>query len=311
MLTALHLLLVPLTFLAGAAVGSFVNVCVYRIPWEKSILWPDSRCPRCLSAIRPRDNVPILGWFLLKGKCRDCGLPIAPRYPLVEALVGLLFVGAYLVDVAAVGDQLMMGDAIARAVARAGYHQALLAFLTVATFIDYDLYLIPDEVTVPGMFVGLSVAALCPWVRATPADSASLGGALLVGVIGLVVGGLLVWVVRFFGSIVFRKEAMGFGDVTLLAMIGAFLGWQAAVLTFFLAPFFGIGHAFWKLVPLLAKKLMRRETTGSDHEMPFGPYLSMAAATLVLSWPWLWPGWAGPLFQQLRMVFFFVLGLEK
>jgi leader peptidase (prepilin peptidase)/N-methyltransferase len=310
MMMAMHLLLVPLTFLAGAAVGSFVNVCVYRIPWEKSIIWPDSRCPRCLSAIQARDNLPILGWLFLKGKCRNCHLPISARYPAVEALVALLFVGAYLVDVAAVGDQLLHGDEIVQAMARAGYHQILLAFLTVATFIDYDLFVIPDEVTVPGMLVGVLFGAVFPWLRPVPAVATSFGSGLGVGLIGLVVGGLLVWVVRFLGSIAFRKEAMGFGDVTFLAMIGAFLGWQGAVLTFFLAPFFGLAHALWKVIALVAKKVAGVTTTGADHELPFGPYLSMAAATLVLCWPWLWPRWAGPLFDQLRVVCLFLVGLD-
>src|ERR1700723_812078 len=88
-------------FMIGTVVGSFLNVCIYRIPWQKSVIWPSSRCPRCFSAIAARDNIPILSWIALRGECRQCGLPIAVRYPMVEALVGLLFLGVYLVDVIA------------------------------------------------------------------------------------------------------------------------------------------------------------------------------------------------------------------
>ncbi|MFO0961134.1 MAG: prepilin peptidase [Isosphaeraceae bacterium] len=311
MLITLHALLIPMTFALGAAVGSFSNVCIYRIPWEKSLVWPASTCPRCLSPIAARDNWPILGWLLLGGRCRSCKEPISARYPSIEALVGLLFVAAYLADVAYVGDRLMMGDVLVQSMLRAGYHQLLLAFLVVATFIDYDHMIIPDEVTITGMVVGLGFAALVPGVRPEPGTAATAIASLKVGGIGLLAGGLLVAVVRFLGTLAFRREAMGFGDVTLLAMIGAFLGWQAAVLTFFLAPFFGLAHAGWKVVNLAWKLISGRPRTGSDHELPFGPYLSMAATGLVLGWPWIWPGWADPLFRQLSVVFWFMVGLER
>src|SRR6202035_4878692 len=88
-------------FAIGTVVGSFLNVCIYRIPWQKSVIWPGSRCPSCHSAIAARDNIPIVSWFALRGECRACGAPISARYPLVEALVGFLFLGAYLIDVIA------------------------------------------------------------------------------------------------------------------------------------------------------------------------------------------------------------------
>lgn len=311
MLITLHALLVPMTFVLGAAVGSFANVCIYRIPWEKSLVWPSSRCPRCLASIAPRDNWPILGWVLLGGRCRSCKEPIAARYPLIEALVGILFVAAYLVDVLAVGDSLMMGDSLAQSLFRAGYHQLLLAFLVVATFIDYDHMIIPDEVTITGMAVGLGFAAIVPAVRPDPNTTAGVLESLKVGGVGLLVGGLLVAVVRFLGTLAFRREAMGFGDVTLLAMVGAFLGWQGAVLTFFLAPFFGLAHAGWKLVNLAWKWASGRRSSGSDHELPFGPYLSMAAAGLVLGWPWFWRGYGETLFEQLSVVFWFLTGQDR
>ncbi len=102
---------------------------------------------------------------------------------------------------------------------------------------------------------------------------------------------------------------MGFGDVTLMAMIGAFLGWQAAVLTFFLGPFFGLAISLWKLGVVLQKKLTGRKSSRADHEIPFGPYLSMAALTLLFSWPWFWPGWGKTQFDSLREVSLFLVSL--
>ncbi len=293
-------------FAVGAVVGSFVNVCVYRIPWQKSVIWPASHCPKCLNPIAARDNVPIVGWLFLRGACRRCGLPISARYPLIEALVGLLFVAVYLTDIVFGARGMLGGDDFLRML----YHLVLLSLLVVATFIDYDLFIIPDEVTVTGMVLGLLLGAIVPDVRPEPGTASTFGGGLAVGLLGWAVGGGLVWAVRIVAGLALRREAMGFGDVTLMAMIGAFLGWQAAVLTFFIAPFFGLAHAVWKLVLMAGKILARRNISGADREIPFGPYLSLAALTLMLSWPWLWPGWARPLFSTLTELFRFLLGRE-
>ncbi len=295
----LHLILGCGLFAIGTVVGSFLNVCIYRIPWQKSVVWPDSRCPKCLHSIAARDNVPILSWVFLGGACRHCGLPIAARYPAVEALVGLLFAGAYVTDVA-FGPRSYWGEMPSFLAVVLFYHLILIALLIAATFIDYDLWTIPDEIPVTGIVLGLALGTLFPEVRPDPSKATTSAGGLWAGVAGLLAGGGLTWSVRILGRVVFRREAMGFGDVTLMAMIGAFLGWQAAVLTFFLAPFFGLAHALWKLVKYLGKRLSGREFSSADREMPFGPYLSMAAISLLLSWPWLWPGWAKPNFELLR-----------
>ncbi|MBX6316149.1 MAG: prepilin peptidase, partial [Isosphaeraceae bacterium] len=123
---------------------------------------------------------------------------------------------------------------------------------------------------------------------------------------GMLLGGGLVWIFRFVFSKLLRKEAMGTGDIALLAMIGSFLGWQAAVLTFFLAPFFGLAHALLKLVGLVGKWLRGRQFSVADREMFFGPYLSLAAAGLLFAWPWLWPAWGARFFETLRAVFWFL-----
>jgi leader peptidase (prepilin peptidase) / N-methyltransferase len=302
-------------FLIGTVVGSFLNVCIYRIPWQKSVVWPSSRCPHCYSAIAARDNIPILSWFVLRGECRNCAAPISMRYPLVEALVGVLFLGAYLVDV--IGEVIVnprgaWGQIPTFQLAAAAYHCLMLALLVAATFIDYDLFLIPDEVTVTGMIFAVGIGAIWPDVRPAPASwplITHLQG-FGVGLMGLAVGAGLTQLVRKIFTFVFRREAMGFGDVTLMGMIGGFMGWQAAVLTFFLAPFLGLAHACWKLLKLVKKWMSGGQLSSADRELPYGPYLSMAAAILFFLWRPLWRGWAGGLFRMLFVIFWWLLGFD-
>ena len=303
----LHAILGGLTFLLGTVVGSFLNVCIYRIPWEKSVIWPPSRCPRCLAGIAPRDNIPILGWLALGGACRGCRGRISARYPLIEFLVGLLFLGVYLADVVP-ASRVLIGTAPLVPALRAGYHMLLVAFLVAATFIDYDLWVIPDEVTLPGMALGLILGALVPGVHPDLPPTATAWDGLRLGLIGWAVGGGLVWAVRIVGGLVFRREAMGFGDVTLMAMIGAFLGWQAVFLTLFLGAILGLAHALGKLPILVGKWLAGRQHSGTDHEIPFGPYLSMAAILLMLTWTRYWSGWSRGLVADLSDVFWWLLG---
>ena len=305
----LHAILGGLTFLLGSVVGSFLNVCIYRIPWQKSVIWPESRCPCCMAAILPRDNIPILGWLVLGGACRNCRKPISARYPSIEFLVGALFLGIYLLDVAATPRAMIGPDPAALAV-RAAYHLILVALLVTATFIDFDLFVIPDEVTVPGMIFGLGLPLLMPGIRPEPSWAATPAEAMKIGLVGWAVGGGLIWAIRIFGRLAFRREAMGFGDVTLMAMIGAFLGWQATILIPFLASILGLAHALVKLVGLIGKWISGRSISGADREIPFGPYLSMAALLLLFTWPRLWPGWARPFFESLASAAWFLMGFD-
>ncbi len=297
-------------FLIGTVVGSFLNVCIYRIPWQKSVIWPGSTCPHCWSAIAPQDNIPIVSWLALRGECRRCGSGISARYPLVEALVGLLFLGAFVVDVIAAprGPWWVIPT---EGVIAAVYHAIFLSLLVAATFIDYDLMLIPDQVTVTGMVLGIGLGTLWPWARPAPSTAQTHLQGFLVGLVGLGVGAGLTQAVRMTAGFLLRREAMGLGDVTLLGMVGAFLGWQAAILTFFLAPFFGLAHAAWKLLIYLRKWLGGGQLSTSDREIPYGPYLSMAAATLLFAWPTLWRGWAAGLFRTLYVLFWWVLGIQN
>ena len=286
-----HAILIVGLFAIGTVVGSFLNVCIYRIPWQKSVIWPASHCPRCLSAIAPQDNIPVVSWVALRGECRSCGLPISARYPLIEALVGLLFAGVY-VSTVVYGREIPWGPLPTSIPVGLAYNLSLVALLVAATFIDYDVTIIPDQITVPGMLIGLVVGTIDPTIRPEPAFATTQWDGFVVGLIGLLAGGGITWTVRVVGTLALRREAMGFGDVTLMAMIGAYLGWQVAVLTFFIAPFFGLSHALAKLILYVGKRLAGEKTSTADHEIPFGPYLSMAAVGLMLSWPWFWPGWA-------------------
>src|SRR5262249_33977775 len=169
----------------GTVVGSFLNVCIYRIPWQKSVIWPGSRCPRCLAAIAGFDNIPIVSWIALRGECRGCGLPISARYPVVEGFTGLLFVGAYLVDVIAV-PRGAWGQIPTLGLAAAAYHSLFLSLLVAAALIDYDLMIIPDGITVLGMVSGIALAAICPQVRPDPATASSHLAAGVMGALGLI-----------------------------------------------------------------------------------------------------------------------------
>jgi leader peptidase (prepilin peptidase) / N-methyltransferase len=296
-------------FLIGTVVGSFLNVCIYRIPWQKSVVWPSSHCPACFSEIAARDNIPVVSWILLRGECRSCGAPISARYLFVESLVGVLFVAAYLIDVIA-ADRDFFRQISPFQLAVMAYHAILIALLVAATFIDYDLMMIPDAITWTGWILGVGLGTLWPQIRPAPASAMTHLGGFGFGLLGFVVGGGLTWACRVSFGFIFRREAMGFGDVTLMGMIGAFLGWEAAILTFFIAPFFGLGHAAWKVLKLITKWARGGQLSGRDRELPFGPYLSMAAVTVLLTWPWLWRHWARGLFHTVYMLFWWIWGIN-
>jgi leader peptidase (prepilin peptidase)/N-methyltransferase len=276
-------------FAVGACVGSFLNVCIYRLPAGLSIVWPPSHCTKCLKPIAWYDNVPILSYFLLRGRCRRCGATYSVQYALVELMTGLLAAGFY---VAYFVFQVRGTD-----FARWGVylvHMALVAALIVSSLIDLKYKEIYTVVTNVGMVLGLAAGALCPALHggSNPVTAGGsvlpnwFGGGWLDGLIraaaGLVVGGGMIWLTALGGRLVFRREAMGFGDVLLMGLIGSVLGPEAAVLTYFLAPFFGLIYGVWNLA------------LHKDHELPYGPFLSMAAVVVMLTQSRLithfWPG---------------------
>ena len=234
-------------FLFGSLVGSFLNVCIHRLPREESIVFPGSHCPACQAPIRPWDNIPILSFLLLRGRCRACGSPIAWRYPLVECLTAILF---------------------AATVSRYGVTPlaiTLLAFLSalvVIAFIDLDHQIIPNVITMPGIPLGL----LAGVVLGDPP--------FLDRVIGTLAGAGFLYLVLFFGSALYGQEAMGEGDLNLIALVGAFLGWRGVVVTILVGCLVG---SVMGLALIGLRRLRRRE------HIPFGPFLAFGA-TVALFW---------------------------
>lgn len=265
--------------LFGACVGSFLNVVVYRLPQEdpaKRSLGGRSHCPCCGKQIRWSDNIPVFGWMLLAGKARCCKQPIAIRYPAVELLTAVLFwaLAAY--------PPVQSGGDLAREIGAFGFLATFTSLLVACTFIDLDHYILPDRLTKPGMVIGV-VAGGWPGVAGAFSDDASVPPALrslLASVIGLVVGAGVIWLVRAIGSWAFRREAMGLGDVKFLGMIGAFVGYEGALLTLLLACVAGAAIG--------GVALARR---GVAARIPFGPYLALGAALALF--------WRGPILHFL------------
>ena len=233
-------------FIFGSIVGSFLNVCIYRLPKGRSVIVPGSRCPNCDAAIRWHDNIPILSYIFLGGKARCCKARISFRYFIVETLTA----SAFLIFFSAFG---LTPKFFAYAIMVSG--------LIVATFVDFEIQEIPDEVSMGGLAVGLALAAAFPSILN---EAARLNG-FLSSVFGALAGGGMIYVMGMLGEFAFKKEAMGGGDVKLLAMIGAFIGWRLTVLTFFLAPVFG------SVVGIILKIRYGKDI------IPYGPYLSLAA----------------------------------
>jgi leader peptidase (prepilin peptidase)/N-methyltransferase len=319
-------------FIFGCCFGSFLNVCIHRFPSRhtlreqlRSLASHSSGCPRCSAAILWRDNIPILGWLLLAGRCRNCKRPISFRYPLVECLTGCLFVILYQLEMpphfwASASDTgLFSTDGPQNLTQhlhlplwlhiRYLLHVAMICCLIAASFIDMEHWIIPDGTTVPMMIVALATHTTCgqAWILPLWFQDQSVASVLqnvappslqpllfswdclpfaiahphwhglLVSLTGLVVGGGTVWLVRILGAWAFKREAMGFGDVVLMAMIGSVIGWQPVLVVFLLAPIPAIAAAVLSLV------LRRRD------EIPYGPWLSFAALTLLLAWRSIWP----------------------
>ena len=243
----------------GLLIGSFLNVCIYRMPIEKSIISPRSQCPRCDHMIPWYDNIPVISFIILLGKCRFCKKGISGRYAIVEILTSVIFI--LLVKQLGV-------DAVTI------IYMILSCGLITATFIDIDYQIIPDEITYGGMVLGLILSVVFPGLH----DTANRFYSLRSSFLGLLSGGLLIYAIAWIGTIAFKKKlkeigeesAMGGGDVKYLAMIGAFLGWKGVIIVFFLAPFFG------SIVGII-EKLRRKADI-----IPYGPYLSVATIIVIL-----------------------------
>ena len=311
----LRILLLVWSGLLGLLVGSFLNVCIFRLPRNcMSVVRPRSRCPKCRALIAWYDNIPVLSWVVLRGRCRGCGAPISPRYAAVELLTGALYLAA---------AWNVLSGAASPGPREAGIFlvQAwFLSCLIVCTFIDIDFQILPDEITLSGTILGLLAAAFLPFLPFLHGDAAeilrfaqisldrlgmagasdrlgaaarwlhrhqaagawwlSLGHALL----GAATGYGVILGIAALGKRLFRKkieqlgqtEAMGFGDVKYMAMIGAVLGWRGVLFTLVLACFLGAVFG-----------VVKRVATGTMGYVPFGPFLSVGALVMLLASDWI------------------------
>lgn len=238
-------------FLVGACVGSFLNVVIHRLPREESIVSPRSRCPGCGRAIRARENIPIVSFVVLGGKCAGCGGGISLRYPAVELLAAVGFAAIFLLDGPGIP---LLRDLL------------FFCLLVPIVFIDIDHRIIPDEISLGGLAAGLLLSFLP-------------GGDWKDSFAGALLGGGILYATALLYEKARGVEGMGGGDIKLLAMIGAFLGWRGALSTIFLGALFGAAGG------ILA---MRKGGEGLRTAIPFGPYLCVAALLSRYLGGWLW-----------------------
>ncbi len=233
----------------GLCIGSFLNVCIHRLPVAKSIIHPGSSCPQCGTAIRIYDNIPVISFILLRGRCRFCSASISPRYPVVELMSGLFALAVFL----------KFGITM-----QALIYFIFIAALLVITFIDLDHQIIPDVITLPGIPLGLAASFGLP--------SVSFWDAML----GLVAGGGSLMLVAWGYTLITKKDGMGGGDVKLLAMIGALTGWQGVLFTIL------VGSAVGTVCGLI---VMQRQKSDMKLAIPFGPFLSIGAIVYIFFGP--------------------------
>jgi len=279
-------------FLFGLVIGSFLNVCISRIPEELSIVSPGSRCPRCEAPIKPYDNIPVLGWLLLRGKCRNCRLPISPMYPVVEFLTGALFVLTYYTF----------------GISLSTFKFLLFGCLVIILIVtDLRVRLLPDAVNWFGFGLALAFATRIPpdgfpaiRVRDHPVHPMLVG--VLDALLGAAFGSFVLWGAAALYKLVRKREGMGMGDVKMMAMVGAFLGVRSAFLTILLGTLLGsvIGLATVASLFLfgwnrdLAERAHRRGlgstrtlrwTIASQYQLPLGTFLGIAALAVVYALP--------------------------
>ncbi len=235
--------------LFGLSVGSFLNVCIVRLPHAESIVLPSSHCRACDTEIRWYDNIPLLSYIALRGRCRSCRKEISARYPLVEALTALA--ALLLVRTGLPPLELVL-------------YFLLAAALIVVTFIDIDYYIIPDKITLPSILIAPAMAYVVGHIS------------VWQSLIGIAVGGGLLWAVAWAYQALRHHEGMGLGDVKLLAMIGGFQGWEAVLFTLMIGSLAGsvIG---------LAMVISKRQ--GFGMEIPFGPFLALGSFVYMLGGP--------------------------
>jgi leader peptidase (prepilin peptidase)/N-methyltransferase len=261
-------------FIFGSLIGSFLNVCIHRLPLGESVVNPPSHCPRCNKPIPWHDNIPLLSYIILFGKCRFCKGKISYRYFIVELFTALIFLLFY---------------SCFGLTYNFFFYIIFVCGLVVATFVDMRERIIPDEISLGGAAFGFILSSLKGLKFKTLSFDPSH---LLDSLLGIIVGAGIIYLTGFLFDLVYFKilkkpavggetSSMGGGDVKLMAMIGAFLGWEKAVLVFFFAPFFGL---FFGIANVIVKK---------EHVIPYGPFLSLAALVAIF--------WADKIFTLLLL----------
>jgi leader peptidase (prepilin peptidase) / N-methyltransferase len=230
-----------ISIIFGALIGSFLNVCILRLPKEESIVWPGSHCPQCKTPIQFYDNIPLVSYILLKGRCRHCHRAISFQYPLIEGITALTSLILFM----------KFGPSLSYL-----FYFLFVAALIVVTVIDLYHQIIPDVISLPGIGVGLLASLILP--QLTFFDSLK----------GLILGGGSLFVVATLYQWLFKREGMGGGDVKLLAMIGAFLGWKSVILTILLGSLIG---------SIIGISVMILKGKDFKYAIPFGPFLSLGA----------------------------------
>jgi len=244
-------------FLLGLCFGSFANVCIYRIPRKESIIIKRSYCPKCGSKIPFYFNIPVISFFFLKGKCYECKRKISVRYPIVELSIGLLFLFVFF----------FFGVSV-----ECFRISFLFFFLFIISYIDFDRFLIPSSITATGYIFALLTALIPGQVD------------IITSVLGLVISAGFMYVFSDFFFIIFKKEGFGGGDISLLGMIGAFIGWKFALFSLFTGAFLGI---IFSLLLLIFKKEKDNIDFWRDgiprwKKIPFGPFISIGAFLIII-----------------------------
>lgn len=238
-------------FLFGLIWGSFINVCILRIP-EKKTLGGRSKCPKCQNQISWYDNIPFFSYVFLKGKCRYCKIPISPLYPSVELLCGAFSVATLLlVDF----DFLLYLT----------WYLSFILPLVVITFIDFKHYIIPDKISIPGIFLGIIASQIIFWPN--------WQNALVHSLLGILVGGGSLLLISLLFYWIKKKEGLGGGDIKMMAMLGAFMGYHGVIFIFIFSSFLGL---FFALINFAVRK-----KSDQAHMIPFGPFLAIAAVLLL------------------------------
>jgi leader peptidase (prepilin peptidase) / N-methyltransferase len=261
-------------FSIGAAIGSFLNVVIYRIPAGLSILWPPSRCPHCSTRLGVTENIPILGWLGLRGRCRHCHAPIAVRYPLVELVTGLLFLATFIT--------------FGSTTTAFGYC-IFFSWLLALSLIDLDTMTLPNVLTQSGLVVGLGFQ-LVSGLAGSSSNLSTVAQQIMFGIGGAALGVWLFDLIMILGSIMLGQPAMGGGDAKLAAMMGAWLGWKLLLVAGFLACAVGaiVGGG------AIAVGLLDRR-----QPMPFGPYLALGGIIAAFAGEWLILGYLQFFFPKL------------